>query len=152
MKLHRLLLRTLLLAGSLGIVAADTALASSPPPPTYTIGVSCTGLAGSYARNYKVHLVYYYNGTNFYDHRSTEGLGLFVPVSSQRWQKGGPLRITATMFSLSTGAQCGSYDQSFTFNGRGGAIQIMDPAGSGAIVNAPFVNIDWGSFMGITFQ
>src|ERR1700684_1962351 len=116
MKLPRLLLRTLLLVGSLGIFAADTALASSPPPPTYPIAVSCTGLAGTWQRAYKVHLIYYYNGTSIYDHWASDGQGLFTNSTGKNWLKGGTLRLTAVMFYQSTGAQCGSYDRSFTFN------------------------------------
>jgi hypothetical protein len=155
MKLPRLLLRTLLLVGSLGIFAADTALASSPPPPTYPIAVNCTGIRGTWQRAYKVHLVYYYNGTNIYDHWATDGQALFTTSTGKNWLKGGTLRLTATMFWQSSGAQCGSYDQSFTFNGGGGAIQIADPnpaAGGAYCVNAPFTNMDWGSFMSVDFQ
>jgi hypothetical protein len=154
-KLPRLLLRTLLLAASLGIFAADTALASSPPPPTYPIAIGCTGLAGTWQRAYKVHLIYYYNGTSIYDHWASDGQGLFTTDTGKHWQKGGTLRLTAVMFYQSTGAQCGSYDKSFTFNGGGGAIQISDPnpaAGGAFAVNAPFTNMDWGSFMSVEFQ
>jgi hypothetical protein len=153
MKLPRLLLQVFLLVGSLGIFAADTALASSPPPPTYRIGVGCTGLGGTWQRGYKVHLVYYYNGTSIYDHWATDVLS--VGDTGRHWQKGGTIRITATLFNVSTGAQCGSYDQSFTFNNGGGGIQIFDPsptAGGALAVNAPFSTMDYGSFMSIDFN
>jgi hypothetical protein len=157
MKLPRLLLHTLLVVGSLGIFAADAAVASSPPPPTYPIAVSCGGIKGTWQRAYKIHLVYYYNGTNIYDHWATDGPGLSTNSTGKNWLKGGTLRITATMFYQSTGAQCGSYDRSFTFNGSGGAIQIAEPNPIAAstnpfTVNAPFMTMNWGSFMGVDFQ
>src|ERR1700722_8395590 len=94
------------------LIQAAGSLASPPPPPLESIWINLGGLIAIPGNPpvYKMHFVFSYGGTTFYDQWATPG---YNPTSlnqrpTQGFARGQKLTLTATLYDATTGAQLGS--------------------------------------------
>ena len=141
------------------LIQAAGSLASPPPPPLESIWINLGGLIAIPGNPpvYKMHFVFSYGGTTFYDQWATPG---YNPTSlnqrpTQGFARGQKLTLTATLYDATTGAQLGSATATTGgFTGEVFVLQVADPRhpSAGYVLNMTGYGSDFGRYFEIIFM